>query len=223
MERVTEEEVMAGGEQARAYAEADFEEPHSLAIEIFSALFPGACIKGRILDIGCGPGDITFRFALLFPGAAITAVDGSYEMIELANTAKKALKGGLDTNITFIRSLIPSDALGEESYSLIISTSFLHHLHNPSVLWDAIKRYAEKGAAIFVYDLRRPCSREEAKRLVVKYASGEPAILRTDFYNSLLAAFEPGEVTEQLKEAGLPGLSVSVVSDRHMIISGTVG
>ncbi len=222
MERVTEEEVMAGKEQARAYAGADFEDAHSLAIELYSVRFPVASIKGRILDLGCGPGDITFRFARLFPGTAITAVDGSLEMIELAN-ARKARQGGPGSNITFIRSLIPQDALPEERYSLIISTSFLHHLHDPSALWGTVKRYAEKGAAIFVYDLLRPASRDEARRLVDKYASGEPDILRADFYNSLLAAFEPGEVTEQLKEAGLTGLSVGVVSDRHMIISGRVG
>ena len=220
MERVIEKEVMAEREQARAYAAADFEESHSRAIELFKEEFPDTSINGRILDLGCGPGDITFRFSRLFPGVSITAVDASKAMIELAN-AEKTRQGGA-ANITFIRSLIQADSLYEGGYSFIVSTSLLHHLHDPSLLWDAVKRYGKKGSGIFVYDLLRPGSREEARRLVCKYASSEPDILRTDFYNSLLAAFEPDEVTEQLKEAGLTGLSVRVVSDRHMIITGVV-
>jgi hypothetical protein len=52
------------------------------------------------------------------------------------------------------------------------------------------------------------------------YAEGEPEVLRRDFYNSLLAAFEPGEIRSQLRDEGLDGLRVRSVSDRHVTISG---
>jgi hypothetical protein len=69
-------------------------------------------------------------------------------------------------------------------------------------------------------DLMRPGSFEEAAWLVELYAKGEPPLLRNDFYNSLLAAFEPEEVKAQLKEAGLDHLAVTPVSDRHLVVSG---
>jgi len=52
------------------------------------------------------------------------------------------------------------------------------------------------------------------------YSGDEPEILRTDFFNSLLAAFTPAEVEAQLAEAGLADLRVEATSDRHLMISG---
>ena len=47
----------------------------------------------------------------------------------------------------------------------------------------------------------------------------EPPVLKRDFYNSLLAAFEIEEVRAQLAAAGMSGLSVRTVSDRHLLVS----
>jgi len=38
----------------------------------------------------------------------------------------------------------------------------------------------------------------------------------------LLAAYRPDEVRQQLARAGLEDLTVEVVSDRHMIVWGTL-
>jgi hypothetical protein len=107
------------------------------------------------------------------------------------------------------------------TYDLIISTSFLHHLSDPSSLWKTIVEYASSGTKIFVYDLLRPSSQEEASRLVNLYSGSEPGVLRKDFFHSLLAAFEPEEVEQQLMLARLPELMLKVVSDRHLIVFGT--
>jgi len=73
-----------------------------------------------------------------------------------------------------------------------------------------------------VVDLFRPETVAEAQRLVNEYACGEPDILRRDFYNSLCAAFEPHEVEAQLATAGLAGLAVDVISDRHLAVHGVL-
>jgi hypothetical protein len=64
---------------------------------------------------------------------------------------------------------------------------------------------------------------DEVRHLVDTYASGEPDVLRRDFYHSLCAAFTPAEVEDQLAAAGLHGLSVEVISDRHLVVHGTRG
>jgi hypothetical protein len=74
-----------------------------------------------------------------------------------------------------------------------------------------------------VVDLMRPRTVAGAQRLVDDYAAGEPDILRRDFYNSLCAAFEPHEVEAQLVAAGLAGLTVEVISDRHLAVHGVPG
>ncbi len=56
-----------------------------------------------------------------------------------------------------------------------------------------------------------------------RYSGGEPEILRRDFLNSLLASFTPAEIESQLRTAGLPELVVNVVSDRHLVVCGTIG
>jgi hypothetical protein len=70
-------------------------------------------------------------------------------------------------------------------------------------------------------DLMRPASAGWAAALVESYAADAPEVLKQDFRNSLHAAFEPAEVTEQLQVAGLgQQLSVNVVSDRHLAVWG---
>lgn len=222
MDRVPEPELMCKRLQAEAYANADFEGPHSRVIEYFDSVFSGIEVKGWILDLGCGPGDITFRFARHFKDAQILAVDGSPEMLRLA-VKRKEIESGCGDRITFMECYIPGKNLGRQIYSLIISTSFLHHLPEPMVLWNTINEYAHKGTLIFIYDLMRPKNRDDARDIVEKYSGDEPDILKRDFYNSLLAAFRPEEVEEQLHTAGLDNLSVNVVSDRHIIVYGKKG
>mgnify|MGYP002338722029 CR=1 FL=1 len=107
-------------------------------------------------------------------------------------------------------------------FHAVVSNSLLHHLHWPACLWDAINRVAGEGTAVYIMDLQRPDSAEQAAKIVADYAADEPEQLRTDFYNSLLAAFTPEEVSAQLAAAGLEGLTVAAVSDRHLLVQGTL-
>ena len=208
-------------QQAAAYASADFTESHSRIVDSFAGYFPGQELRGHILDLGCGPGDISIRFASRYPECSVVGVDGSKAMIALANH-RKANAGKVGDRTTFIEGLIPDVPLGPVPYTAVISNSLLHHLHKPHVLWETVRRYADAGTRVYVVDLLRPENHAAAQRLVEQYAAREPEILRRDFYNSLLAAFEPGEVEAQLARAGLDALSVAVISDRHLVVHGTI-
>jgi hypothetical protein len=87
-------------------------------------------------------------------------------------------------------------------------------------MWETMKSCASDESILFVMDLFRPGSRDEARRLVEEYAGDEPAVLKEDFFNSLCASFRTEEVGEQLKRAGLEYLQTEVVSDRHFIVYG---
>jgi SAM-dependent methyltransferase len=221
MQRVTEPELMDDQAQAEAYAAADFAEAHSRIVDNFDSCFPGEEVAGNILDLGCGPGDICFRFAARFPACSVIGVDGSRAMIRLAN-ARKARDSVTDDRVRFIEGLLPGASIPAEPYAAVISNSLLHHLHEPRVLWETILRYASPGTRVYVVDLFRPQTLAEAQHLVNTYASGEPDILRRDFFNSLCAAFEPREVEIQLATAGLAGLAVAVISDRHLAVHGVL-
>jgi len=222
MERIVEKEIMDDPKHAIAYANADFERFHSRVLKLFNIEFPDAEIKGTILDLGCGSGDITFRFAKYFPNSTVIGIDGAAIMIELANQ-RKGRETEFAGNIMFIEAKIPAAPIPRIPYDLIVSNSLYHHLHNPEVLWKTILDYSSSGTKIFIVDLFRPDSEEEVDWLVNEYVGNEPEILKKDFYNSLRASFEPSEVEQQLGNIGLAGLSVKIVSDHHLIVYGEVG
>jgi len=209
---------MLDDEQARAYAAADFDAPHRLCIDLLRDKHPGTAARGRALDLGCGPGDVTIRLARALPGWHIDAVDGSPAMLALGRAA--AERAGLQSRVRWWQAVLPSEELPAGTYDLIVATSLLHHLLNPAVLWAAAKRCAAAGAALFVMDLLRPASMANARDLVERYAGDEPEVLRRDFFNSLCAAYRPAEVRAQLNAAGIEQLAVEVVSDRHFIAWG---
>lgn len=218
MERIPEPELMDDLEQARAYAEADFEEPNRLFLELFRGRFPDWAGPGAILDLGCGPGDIVLRLARVFPSCRVDGLDGSAAMLSFAAATLSGT--GLEGRVRFVRGLLPGARLPESRYQAVTSNSLLHHLHRPEVLWEAIGDLAEPGAPVLVMDLMRPESEARAREIVEAYASDESPVLKTDFYNSLLAAFEPEEIIRQLERAGLGGLRVGAVSDRHLAVWG---
>lgn len=218
MHRIPEPELMDDLAQAHAYAHADFAEPHQRFVELFRQTFPKANIAGRVLDLGCGPADVTIRFARAYPDCTIEGVDGAESMLH--HGAYFVGRAGLAQRIHLVHARLPETTLPARAYDAVISNSLLHHLHDPQVLWRVVAQHARPGAAIFVMDLARPATREQAQDFVKVYAANEPKILQRDFFNSLCAAFTPQEVTDQLARAGLNRLSVRTVSDRHLVISG---
>ncbi len=138
MKRIIEPELMEDEVRAKAYSDADFEAEHSQIVQLLDIVFGSIDISGEILDLGCGPGDVTFRIARRFPKANITAIDGSEVMIKIANE-RKMLETDIAGRVDFVQAMVPSSNIPNKSYDLILSTSFLHHLHNPDVLWQTIK------------------------------------------------------------------------------------
>lgn len=218
MIRITEPELMDNPLHAKAYAEADFESAHRQIVSRFAALFSETTIEGEILDLGCGPGDITFRFAALFNNANVTGIDGAPSMLDLAR-ARRERAADSGERIHFIEAMIPSEDIPKKPYELIVSNSLLHHLHNPLVLWDTILQHSNPGTIIFIADLCRPKSKSAAQQIVDEFAADEPELLRGDFYNSLLAAFRPSEIKKQLAQIGLSGLDVHQ-DGHHLFVYG---
>lgn len=212
---------MVEPEQVRAYAEADFAEPHDRMIGLLREKLPELPAAGRALDLGCGAGDIARRFANAYPGWCVHGVDGSATMLEIARDMTDA--AGLAARVTYAEVFLPAPPPAEPRFDLVFSNSLLHHLDDPAVFWSALREWAGVEARAFVMDLLRPPTPEVAERFVRLYAAGEPEVLQTDFRNSLFAAFEIPEIEAQLARAGLDHLGLEVVSDRHFIAWGNPG
>ena len=218
MKRVPEPELMDDQVQAKAYAQADFNETDGMFVERFIDRFPGP-MKGHALDLGCGPGNVALRLARAYPDLVVHAVDGAAAMLHCAEEALREAPDVRD-RVHLVKGFIPDAPMPRDHYHAVVSNSLLHHLPDPSALWTTILRYARPGAPVQVMDLMRPHDEDEARELQAKYTEGAPEVLRTDFYHSLLAAFEPDEIREQLAAAGIEGWQVEVVTDRHVMVAG---
>jgi len=215
MKRVLEPEVMDVPDQAVAYANADFSDSNAAYVKELISTY-GDDLEHAV-DLGCGPGEVTIRVALARPLARLTAADGSEAMLSIAKEA--VVRAGLEDRIQLVQGRIPGLPIPPRSFTAILSKDMLHHMHDPQGLWQEVQRLGRPGAAVHIMDLMRPASPELAAEIVERVAAREDPLLKTDFFNSLCAAFTISEVREQLKSAGL-ALHVEQISERHMRISG---
>jgi ubiquinone/menaquinone biosynthesis C-methylase UbiE len=221
MERIVEPELMLDPEQASAYSDADFAEPHQAAIERFRARFP-RFTGGRVLDLACGPADVTLRFARAYPAAVLLGVDGSPAMLALGR--ERIAEAGLDERISLEEHILPDPELATlDAFDAVLCTSALHHFHDPGALWDTVRACAGPETIVLVQDLMRPDSVATARAFVDRYAGDEPEVLRRDYFHSLCAAFTVDEVRNQVVAAGLASLTVEAVSNRHLLVTGLAG
>ena len=239
MERICEPELMEGVAQAQAYGAADFSASDQALVErLVELLGPdGLELPLRIIDLGCGPGNISFRLVDRFPQAQVVGLDGAAAMLDLAEQT-------LDHHpqwrrrLTFVSALLPL-APGQDlaeggqaampgglpaglgaGFGVVVSNSLLHHLHDPQVLWRTVRQLAAPGALVLVRDLRRPASPEAIRLMLQRYASEAPEILQRDYSHSLAAAFTLEEVEGQLREAGLTALTAQELGDRYLEVAG---
>lgn len=216
MKRTPEPELMDETQQARAYSEADFAAPHEAFCDAAQRVFSSS-IQGKVLDLGCGPADVTVRFARRNPHCSILGVDGAQAMLDLGQARIK--NADFSHRIKLAQHYLPSASLPKD-FDGVISNSLLHHLADPLVLWQTIARHVRTGAPVFVMDLMRPSNESEVKQLVSQYASDEPQVLQHDFECSLHAAYRVDELTAQLEAAQLGHLTVDAITDRHLIVFG---
>lgn len=221
--RVPEPEFMEDPAQARAYSEADFAAPHDAVVADLLARHPSLRAGApRIIDLGCGPADVLARYASALPNATFVGIDGGPVMLGLGRERVERL--GLTDRVELVHLHLPAsddDLARLGRFDAVVSNSLLHHLDDPAVLWSTVRAFGAPGAAVHVFDLRRPADDATVDALVMQYAAGEPEVLVEDFRASLRAAYRPDEIRAQLAAAGLDDqLAVEAIGDRHLVVTG---
>lgn len=131
MNRLLESELMEDLMQVKAYAEGDFEIPHNDFIQQLKTFIKTPNFSGTALDLGCGPGDISIRFAKAFPSCTVHALDGSEPMLHYA---KSALPKNLSNCISYINGLLPDVILPQSTYEIIFSNRATCKITNRKIL-----------------------------------------------------------------------------------------
>jgi len=221
MERIPEPELMDDPAQALAYAATDFSRSDRAMVADLLDRY-GAALGSEILDLGCGPGNITFllaeALAALDPAATVLGVDGAPRMLAIAEERRRLHPRG--ASIAFHVELLPCPSLAGRRFSALVSNSLLHHLHQPHQLWDALSQLGAAGAVVMVRDLRRPPDPAGLEALLERHGAGLDPLVQRDYAHSLRAAFRVEEVRQQLDQAGLPQLEVQEIDDQYLEVRG---
>ena len=99
----------------------------------------------RVLDIGCGPGDVSFLAArLVGPTGSVLGVDAAPEMIELARA--RAAEQGLPT-VHFTQAAIDAIDL-DEPVDAIVGRLILMHLPDPAATLRQLSSFVRPGGVI---------------------------------------------------------------------------
>ena len=218
-----EPELMEEPDQARAYSEADFGAAHDAVVSWLTERAPESPDTVRtVVDLGCGPADVTARLALALSGARVVGLDAGPRMLELGRRRLERL--GLTDRVELRRVHLPASPAELAQVApadLVASNSLLHHLVDPADLWSTVVALGRPGTIVHVVDLVRPVDDEAADRIVGLHAAGEPPVLVEDYRRSLRAAYRPEEVAAQLERIGLADqLAVVLASDRHLLVHG---
>src|ERR671921_1461739 len=110
-----------------------------------------ACPRGKLLEIGSGPGRLAVRLAREAPGMTLTGVDISDAMVERA--ARRAAVASLSERVRFEVGDVAALPLSDEEFDGVVSTLSLHHWPNPVKGLAEIYRIIKPGGEARIYDL----------------------------------------------------------------------
>lgn len=108
----------------------------------------------RVLDLGCGTGTLALAAAAAAPGVRVTGVDA--DPVILAKAQRRATGAAVD--ITFDEAFSTALPYPDESFDVVLSTLFFHHLSDEAKCNTAaeLARVLRPGGRVVVGDVGRP-------------------------------------------------------------------
>jgi len=231
MKRTVEPELMEREEQVISYDKADFSEGENNFVNQINYYLNKNDInlneKELIVDLGCGPGNISEKLSLKWPKAMVVGIDGSKEMIRIAelnkrNSSKKSQLKNLRYVCADIKKLKLGDICLEKKISLLVSNSLIHHITYLDDFFNCIESLSSNQTINFHKDLRRPNDEKTALDLKEKCSEKNNEILTNDYYASLKASYTFKELKNYIFENKLTSLEVFEEGDQYLVIYGKV-
>ena len=231
MERIPEPELMKKKEQVISYDEADFSEGEFNLINQINHYLLRKNIslneKDLIVDLGCGPGNISEKLAIKWPNTEVVGIDGSKEMILRAEHNKEISSNQKNLkNLRYIccdiKDIKSTNFLLKKEISLLVSNSLIHHITHLEDFFNTIRSLSNNLTINFHKDLKRPLDEKSALELKAQCSNEYNEILTNDYYASLKASYTFKELKNFTLENDLPSLDVFEDGDKYLIVYGNV-
>jgi trans-aconitate 2-methyltransferase len=126
----------------------------------------GATEPGYVADLGCGPGNLTAALARRWPGAAVTGVDSSPEMIDAAQASAAADGGNLSFALGDVWDWQP-----ERPVDVLVCNAVLQWLPGHDEL---LRRWAALLAPDGWLAFQLPGNFDQPSHRIVKELAGSP-------------------------------------------------
>jgi SAM-dependent methyltransferase len=107
----------------------------------------------RVLEVGCGPGQLSFRMARRH-GLDVTGLDLDPAMIDRARANAGRASDSNQRQPSFVVGDAASLPFPDASFDVVVSTLSLHHWADPTAGLSEIRRVLRPGAPALVWDLR---------------------------------------------------------------------
>ena len=231
MERIAEPELMNKKEQVNSYDEADFSEGEKNFInQINYYLTKNNIVLGKkdlVIDLGCGPGNISEKLSAKWPQTEVIGIDGSKEMVKKAISNKKysinqkKLKK-LNYICADIKDFELSEITANKEITLLVSNSLIHHITYLEDFFKSIIRISNNQTINFHKDLKRPADEKTALELKNKLSNKYNNTLINDYYASLRASYTYKELKNYTLENNLHSLDVFEDGEQYLIVYGKV-
>ena len=101
--------------------------------------------RGRLLDIGCGPGNLDRKIAERHPELAVVGLDESRAMLD------RAAKGSRPANLEFRQGVVEKLSFRDE-FDFALSVLSFHHWEEPVAGLEAVYRALKPGGRFWIYE-----------------------------------------------------------------------
>ena len=206
-----EPEILGVGWDALAYEALDHSGENAALADFLAAKL--GFRRGKLVDLGAGPGDIPVAICRRLKAVRVTAVERASAMLLLASA--KIARSGFAGRIALLRADAKNTKLPDGSFDLVFCNNLIHHIPEPDLIFREIARLCRSGGGLFLKDLRRPGTPGELKALVNKGARADTPRQKGLLRDSLHAALRIEEVRAYARRAGLTGFTLRAVGDRH--------
>lgn len=210
LDRILETEFMDTTIEAEDYDSMDHSQVNRVFVADFRDVWNG---KSPIIDVGTGTAQIPIEFCRQSAIGEVIALDAAKEMLKLAQ--RNIDRAGFTARIKCMLADAKGMPLADGSVAAVMSNSIVHHIPEPRVIFQEIRRVSAAGATIFIRDLFRPNSIEELNGLVKTYCGNENEHQQRMFAESLHAALTVDEVRSLVAEIGYDPAQVKQTTDRH--------